>query len=595
LVWSDEFDEGMQPNPEKWSYQVGGGGWGNQELQYYTDSRPENARIENGTLIIEARRESFGGSPYSSARLRSLGKGDWLYGRFEIRARLPEGLGTWAAIWMMPSEDNYGDGGWPDNGEIDIMEAVGHEPDRTHSAVHTRGLNHQLGNNPFATHINATSRSDFHVYAMEWTPTRITTFVDGDVNLVYDRDGAEWEKWPFDRPFHLLLNLAVGGSWGGAQGVNPDDFPATMEVDYVRVFRDLSGPPTLSLTTEDGRVSYDTGETIRLTVDASDPVSDIANVSLFQGDGLLASSESSIIELSLGNVQPGCYTIHATAQDEDGWGAGSDTLNVIVGGECQQAPYFLVAPRIPGEIEAEYYDLGGPGVAYLELTAQNTSGALRAGEGVDIGPSSDIGGGYQIENVTLREWVEYTVDVQESGQYRMVARLAATRDGEIQLAIDEVGWPDDLVYAATNSTTFFRNATLDGIWLEKGLRTLRLGFSNFGVVLNKFSFQLVSATTTDVVPIQNELTLSAYPNPFSGSLTIDTGTSLTTPARLLLLDATGKQVFEKKILSTGGGREIILIEPEAQLASGLYLIVLQIDGMTYSQPVIRMGKGKPPP
>jgi len=429
---------------------------------------------------------------------------------------------------------------------------------------------------------------------MEWTPSRITTFVDGDVILVYERNGADWKKWPYDRPFHLLLNLAVGGSWGGAQGVNPDDFPARMEIDYVRVYEDVSGPPKVSLTTIDDRLAFDVGESIRLTVNASDPTSTISSLSLFQGDGLLASSANGDIDLNLENVQPGCYALHATALDEDGWTAGSDTLNVEVGGICGQAPYLMIAPDIPGEIEAEYFDIGGPGEAYLELTAQNTSRALRAEEGVDIGPSFDIGGGYQIENVTLREWVEYTVNVTRSAHYRMVARVAATRDGVIHLAIDGDDWSNDLAYASTNSTTFFRNATLDGIWLDEGIRRLRLGFSNFGVVLNKFSFEIASATATDVVPLHIEQAFEAYPNPFSDALSIQLSTSLSHLATVSILDVTGKLIYEKKILSPGGGEDAIRLEPGDRLAPGLYLIVLQTDGETYSRPVIRMNYGKTP-
>ncbi len=593
LVWSDEFDSGTQPDETKWSYQVGGGGWGNQELQYYTDARPENARIENGVLIIEARPESFAGAPYTSARLRTLGKGDWLYGRFEVRARLPEGLGTWPAIWMMPSESNYGDGGWPDNGEIDIMEGVGHEPDRTHSAVHMNALNHQLNNNPASTFMNATSRSDFHVYALEWTPTRITTYVDGNVNLVYERGLSNWTRWPFDKPFHLILNLAVGGTWGGAQGVEPNDFPTSFEVDYVRVYADAHGPPSVSVASAGEQTQYDVGESVSLTATATDPVSEIASLALYQGDGLLAMGSGPSIDLSLENVHPGCYELRADALDEDGWTAQSDTLHIQVGDTCGQAPYLMEAPDIPGQFEAEYYDLGGPGVAYLELTPLNTVGALRADEGVDIGVSADIGGGYNVENVTLREWTEYTVNVTESGTYRLIARLAATRDGSLTLAIDGQDWGEELAYSSTNSTTFFRNAVLDGVWLEEGIRTLRIGYRSFGVYINRYELQLGTSTSTETHPERVNLMRSVYPNPFTDRLLVELGSEAYHPATVRLVDVMGREVMNREFDSLGREGDTIRLDLPTRLSPGMYFLVVQTDTGTISRPVIRVGDGVP--
>ncbi len=145
LVWSDEFDHRGLPDSSKWGYDVGGHGWGNKELQYYTERRKENARVEDGHLIIEARRDNSGGHEYTSARLVSKGKGDWTYGRFEVSAKLPSGRGTWPAIWMLPSLKSYGNFGWPDNGEIDIMEHVGFDPDVVHGSAHTKAYYHSIG------------------------------------------------------------------------------------------------------------------------------------------------------------------------------------------------------------------------------------------------------------------------------------------------------------------------------------------------------------------------------------------------------------------------------------------------------------------
>lgn len=236
LVWADEFDHDGAPDPARWSYDVGGDGWGNRELQFYTDARRENVRVENGRLIIEARREPWQGKEYTSARLVTKNKGDWDQGRFEIRAKLPAGRGTWPAIWMLPTVWDLGDGQWPDNGEIDIMEHVGFDPGRIHGSLHSRL--HQWRNNTqrTGTLLVPDATTAFHTYVLEWSRDEIRMYVDDHLYLTAARAGEDWTSWPFFRKFHLILNIAVGGDWGGEKGVDPAVFPQRMEVDYVRVY-----------------------------------------------------------------------------------------------------------------------------------------------------------------------------------------------------------------------------------------------------------------------------------------------------------------------------------------------------------------------
>ena len=242
LVWSDEFDYTGLPDPAKWAYDVGGHGWGNKELQNYTDRRKENARVENGVLVIEARRDGDANNPYTSARLVTKGKGDWTYGRFEIKAKLPSGRGTWPAIWMLPTQRSYGTGYWPDNGEIDIMEHVGYEPDVIHASAHTKAYHHSIGTQKSDKTKVDTARSDFNVYAVEWTPQEIRWYINGRQYFKFNNErlsnqAADHRHWPFDKPFHLLLNIAVGGTWGGKHGVDESIWPQRMEIDYVRVYQ----------------------------------------------------------------------------------------------------------------------------------------------------------------------------------------------------------------------------------------------------------------------------------------------------------------------------------------------------------------------
>lgn len=235
-VWSDEFDYNGKPDEGKWGYDIGtgSGGWGNNELQYYTNDM-KNVVVANGKLSINALKESINGMNYSSTRLVSKGKGDFLYGRFEIKAKLPAGRGGWPALWMLPTESAYG--GWPKSGEIDIMEHVGYDPNNVHITVHTEAYNGMKGTQKGSIEKVATAMTDFHVYRVDWTPYAIRGYIDDKKVYEFINDGKGFEAWPFDKKFHLLLNVAVGGNWGGQQGVDDSIFPISMEVDYVRVYK----------------------------------------------------------------------------------------------------------------------------------------------------------------------------------------------------------------------------------------------------------------------------------------------------------------------------------------------------------------------
>jgi beta-glucanase (GH16 family) len=251
IIWSDEFEVDGLPDSTKWLYDVGGDGWGNDEQQFYTEGRLENARVEGGVLIIEARKEGWPPSrnppnDYTSARLLSKGSGDWLYGRIEIRAKLPAGIGTWPAIWMLPTGNAYG--GWPRSGEVDIMEHVGFEMGRVHGSLHSIDHNWTTGTQPTGSTIIEDVDTAFHDYAIDWTPGGISFLIDNTVYFSATNPGTGWEEWPFDQPFHLIMNLAVGGFWGGQQGIDPDIWPQRLEVEYVRVY-DLGD--TIPLDTDD--------------------------------------------------------------------------------------------------------------------------------------------------------------------------------------------------------------------------------------------------------------------------------------------------------------------------------------------------------
>ncbi len=233
LVWADEFEYEGLPDAESWSMEVWGPGQVNGELQSYT-ADPANVDVRNGVLRINLRKEEDG--RVTSARVISAGKRTFTYGRFEIRARLPQGRGTWPAIWMLGQSIMEGTS-WPECGEIDIMEHVGYDPGRVHASVHTRDRNHVIGTQATGSTYESSFATAFHVYECEWTPAGISISVDGKQYFSYVPTSYTVEEWPFGEPAFLLLNVAWGGGWGGAQGVDEGVLPQTMEVDYVRVYQ----------------------------------------------------------------------------------------------------------------------------------------------------------------------------------------------------------------------------------------------------------------------------------------------------------------------------------------------------------------------
>jgi beta-glucanase (GH16 family)/glycerophosphoryl diester phosphodiesterase len=235
LVWSDEFNYNGLPDSSKWNFETGGKGWGNNEKQFYTDGDTMNAIVKNGVLSIVARKEKHDNNDFTSARLTTKGKGDWKYGLIEINAKLPAGRGLWPAGWMLGSDvDKIG---WPDCGEIDIMEHVGFKKDTVFGTIHTKAYNHIKGTQKGKNIFIENPYTQFHTYAIDWTPEKIDFLLDGDVYFQFLNEHKTSAEWPFDKPFFLILNMAVGGNLGGQKGIDDSVFPATYQIDYVRVFQ----------------------------------------------------------------------------------------------------------------------------------------------------------------------------------------------------------------------------------------------------------------------------------------------------------------------------------------------------------------------
>jgi len=255
-VWGDEFNTPGLPDSTKWDYEVGK--IRNAELQYYTYKRLENARIQDTVLIIEARKEFFQGATYTSASLISRYKGDWLYGKFEISAKVPTGKGTWPAIWMMPTDSEYG--GWPKSGEIDIMEFVGFDPSHIFYTAHF-GTDSSAGKKSSGTSVYTTQPYNrFITYRLDWSPAKLEWYADNKLVFTYNKPSNDFSVWPFNKMFYMILNLAYGGSWGAQQGIDDTKLPHKFLIDYVRVYQLQESTGPFSLTIEPA-----TGGTIEIS------------------------------------------------------------------------------------------------------------------------------------------------------------------------------------------------------------------------------------------------------------------------------------------------------------------------------------------
>jgi beta-glucanase (GH16 family) len=473
LVWSDEFD-GTEVDRTKWSFQRGDGsevglppGWGNNELQYY---QPENATVANGFLTITAREEPAGGYEYTSARMRSLGKGDWTFGRMEMRARMPLGRGLWPAFWMLPSDSKYGT--WAASGEIDVVEYIGSDSDRILGTIHYGGAwpRNVYSSSDYVLP-TGTFHDDFHVFAVEWEYGEIRWYVDDTLYSTRTRWYSLGGPFPapFDVDFHLLVNLAVGGNLPGS----PDEtteFPQEYVIDYVRVYQ---LPPPIAITSPAPDDLILPGDDLTITAVADDEGS-TELVQFLQGNAVLGEDASPPYELTVPGVAAGCYTLQARARNNLGRWDTSVPVGITVGDDCVQAPYLMRPAAIPGTIEAENFDLGGQDVAYDDDNESNNGGAYRPGEGVDLERTTDAGRGFNVGWTVPGEWLEYTVDAAE-GPFDVEVRVAsAAGGGTLHLEFDGVDETGPISFDGTGGWQSWTAVRVEDVSLEPGVQTMRL-------------------------------------------------------------------------------------------------------------------------
>ncbi len=428
MVWSDEFDGGSL-NLNNWEPMIGDGtlygnpGWGNNEWQYYTD-RSDNIQVYDGKLHIIAKEESYAGFSYTSARLRTRGKADFLYGRFEASIKLPSTRGIWPAFWMLPTTDVYG--GWAASGEIDIMESV-NTASRVYGTIHygDNWPDNVSNGGSYAGGIDYSA--GFHVFTVEWEPDEMRWYMDGihyhtaTSSTWYSVAAPNNTQAPFDQAFHMLLNVAVGGNWPGYPDAS-STFPQEMVVDWVRVYDTTNDPPTVSIDYPT-HGQYLSAGPVNIQASASDPDGTIQRVEFYIDDNLIDQVTSSPYSTTW-NAPQGCYRLRVVAVDDQDWTA-SDEIFVKVDSDCAGDPYLGYPAEIPGTVEFENYDNGGEGIAYHDCDSENSGGQYRPEEGVDLEATE---GGYNVGWMCEGEWLNYAVDVQ-GGTYLIEARVASQDTG----------------------------------------------------------------------------------------------------------------------------------------------------------------------
>jgi beta-glucanase (GH16 family) len=464
-VWCDEFDTDGLPDSTKWSYDVGGGGWGNQELQYYTENDLDNARVVDGNLYITAIKETIGTNQYSSARLVSKYRGDWEYGRIQIRAKMPSGRGLWSALWMLPTDWRYG--GWPDSGEIDIMEYVGYDKDRVYGTIHTGAYNHNLGTQIGFNKMIPNVETEYQLYEMIWEPGKIDLYINGErfayfgYNPNSNIDIENSDAWPFDERFHLIMNIAVGGTWGGSQGIDTSIFPQSMVVDYVRVYqKDYAGmdqavpSPITGLTLQKA-----TNNSVQVKWNhATDDVM-VKQYDVFF-NGLLKGS-TTVNGLLVTKLNPETeYTIDVIAVDFDD--NRSDNVSLIVN--------TLPVPTVLDIIQAEFYtDMSG----------------------IKLGDALDEGGGKYVGWIDTGDYLTYQLRVEEAGTYTITYRVASESSGG-EIKFNLLSNLATTVIPTTGGWQVWTDVTSTEFNLPAGVYTFRVTASSGGFNLNYFFLEKVN-------------------------------------------------------------------------------------------------------
>jgi beta-glucanase (GH16 family) len=467
MIYNDEFDVDGLPDPGKWTIDARPKGWINNEQQVYADATRDNARVRNGNLIITGKKDFPTGdpnAPWSSARVVSLGKMEFLYGKAEMRAKLPRARGSWPAFWLMPVSSAYGQ--WPKSGEIDILEHVGNNFGKVMCAVHVENKNWTNGGNLGGNQIMPDVDTVYHTYGLEWSPDSLRFTHDGVGFYTYVNPKTDWKDWPFDKSFFVILNIAIGGGMGGA--ITDADWPDSMQVDYVRIYQKGLGTPVLdSIQITPADVSVLPGKTQQFAAKILDQNGHVMNG--ITPTWTITGAGNIITGTGLASIQ------------SSGVVTASGTHNSIT---VSGSGFFNVRPAnyksIPARIEAEASD--NSNVCCTENTT-DTSGVLNA---------SYIGNG---------SWFEYDIDVPDSSAYRIRFRVAANNASDIDVRIDSTILATVQI-PATGGWQSWRTVVTAPIIFGPGQKTIRITSSSSGWNFNWLQFVAAADHQVNSIAVQ---------------------------------------------------------------------------------------------
>lgn len=453
LIYRDEFDYEGQPDPAKWTIDPRSKGWINSEEQVYTDSSHNNARVRNGNLVITGKKDYPTGdpaAPYSSARVISLGKMEFLYGKAEMRAKLPRARGSWPAFWLMPTTNAYGN--WPKSGEVDILEHVGNTFGKAMCAVHTENKNWTNGGNLGGNQMLTDLDTVYHVYGVEWSPDSLRFTHDGVGFYTYVNPHTDWKDWPFDKPFYMIMNIAMGGGMGGQ--IVDADWPDSMLVDYVRISQKGLGTPVLdSVSVTPANISVLPGKTQQFTARILDQ-----NGHVMPGiipAWSISGSGNTIDASGLATIQ-NSGVITATASVDTITVSGSTNINV------RPTNY----KPIPARIEAENFD--NTNVCCTEPTA-DTSGVLN------------------VSYISNGSWFEYDIDVPDSAAYRIRFRVAVSSASTLSI-YDDTTSLGSVMLPSSGGWQNWITVTSAPVVFGPGQKTIRLHAGSSGWNFNWLQF-----------------------------------------------------------------------------------------------------------
>jgi len=542
-VWGDEFNTPGLPDSTKWGYEIGK--IRNAELQYYTSKRLENARIEDTVLIIEARKEKFSGADYTSASLISKGIGDWKYGKVEISAKVPTGKGTWPALWMMPTYSEYGS--WPKSGEIDIMEYVGYDPQKLHYTTHfegTNGTGHESSgsNSTFITN----PYEKFIKFTMVWTPIRIVWYANDKAFHSYGKPANDSRRWPFDKEFYLILNLAYGGSWGGLQGVDDTKLPHKFLIDYVRVFQLQEGESPFKLD-----INPSTHGKVKVS-----PKLD------FYPENT---------EVTLTAIPDSGYSFKAWAHQ-----SAANPYKFVVNKNTTVTPVFYNSKELlsNGEFDKSW----NPWSFYVE-NSQN------------ISSTPSIVDSTFVINITKTTGTDWHLGFQESGlslkkaNYKLTFDAWADQSKQLLITVSKnyTDWGAHITKNATITTTRKKYELTLNMPLNDNNVRLYFGIGRF---LGKFYIDNISLTQIEPVTGNqeisiNENTFSIYPNPTNSAFTVNLSNfSKLEEQQLELLTLDGKLIYQTKLLDVE-----TTINP-GQIKPGIYLVKVRSEKTSFVKKIL---------